>query len=209
MNSLFVFFTRLGLAVALLGALGQTALAQDTAKGKPPAKGKSDRQIEAQDMLLVNVFGEAEFSGPNNGGLELRVSSTGDISLYLLGSVKIAGKTPAEAEKHIRSLLMKDYIRDPHVLVQVKEYRTSNVTVIGQVQKPGLVALPAEQRIDLVAGIALAGGFTNLAKESEIDLTRNGKTTTYSIKELKRESDPKKRVWLQAEDLIYVQESGF
>ncbi len=209
MNSLFVFFTWLGLAVALLGALGQAALAQDTAKGEPPAKGKTDRQIEAQDMLLVNVFGEAEFSGPNNGGLELRVSSTGDISLYLLGSVKIAGKTPAEAEKYIRSLLMKDYIRDPHVLVQVKEYRTSNVTVIGQVQKPGLVALPAEQRIDLVAGIALAGGFTNLAKESEIDLTRAGKTTTYSMRELKRESDPKKRVWLQAEDLIYVQESGF
>ena len=119
------------------------------------------------------------------------------------------GKTPAQAEKHIRELLMKDYIRDPHVLVQVKKYRVNNVTVIGQVQKPGLVALPGEQRIDLVAGIALAGGFTNLARESEIDHTRNGETKTYSMKDLKRESDPKKRIWLQPEDLIYVHESGF
>ena len=211
MRSLTILLKRLGLAAVALVALGQAALAQESSKEKASAAAgtKTDRQIEAQDMLLVNVFGEVEFSGPNNGGLELRVSSTGEVSLYLLGSVKVAGKTPAQAEKHIRELLMKDYIRDPHVLVQVKEYRVNNVTVIGQVQKPGLVALPGEQRIDLVAGIALAGGFTNLARESEIDHTRNGETKTYSMKDLKRVSDPKKRIWLQPEDLIYVHESGF
>ena len=209
MRSLSILLKRVGLVAVLFGALGQATVAQEKAKAEPSSNAKTDRPIEAQDMLLVNVFGEAEFSGPNNGGLELRVSSTGEVSLYLLGSVKVAGKTPAEAEKHIREQLMKDYIRDPHVLVQVKEYRVNNVTVIGQVQKPGLVPLPAEQKIDLVAGIALAGGFTNLARESEIDLTRNGKTNTYSMRDLKRESDPKKRVWLQPEDLIYVHESGF
>ena len=81
---------------------------------------------------------------------------------------------------------MKDYI-DPHVLVQVKEYRVNNVTVIGQVQAR-FGSPPRRAKIDLVAGIALAGGFTNLAKESEIDLTRNGETKTYSMKDLKRES---------------------
>jgi polysaccharide export outer membrane protein len=169
----------------------------------------TDRKIESLDMLMVHVFGEQEFSGPDNAGLELRVSSAGDISLYLLGSVKVQGKTPAEAEDYIRSLLMRDYIRNPHVLVQVKSYRTSNVTVMGQVSKPGLIALPAEQKIDILAGIAQAGGFTQLAKTSKIDLTRKGVTKTYDLDEIKKETDPGKIIWLQASDLIYVHESAF
>ncbi len=169
----------------------------------------AERKIKSLDMLLVHVFGEPEFSGPNNAGLQLRVSSAGAISLYLLGTVKVEGKTPAAAEQHIRSLLMKDYIRDPHVLVQVKTYREVNVTIMGQVGKPGLISLPGEQRIDILAGIAQAGGFTQLAKTSKIELTRNGKTTLYQLEKLKKETDLKKKIYLQANDLIYVHESAF
>ena len=153
MRLITILLKRIGLAAVALVALGQAGLAQENYEKKKrtlrPAK-KTDRQIEEQDMLLVNVFGEVEFSGPNNGGLELRVSSTGEVSLYLLGSVKVAGKTPAQAEKHIRELLMKDYIRDPHVLVQVKEYRVNNVTVIGQVQKPDWLLCQASKELILL-----------------------------------------------------------
>tara|TARA_B100001540_G_scaffold287450_1_gene281960 strand:+ start:1079 stop:1693 length:615 start_codon:yes stop_codon:yes gene_type:complete len=169
----------------------------------------SNRKIESLDMLLVHVFGEPEFSGPNNVGLELRVSSAGVISLYLLGSVKVEGKTPEEAESHIRNLLKNDYIRNPHVLVQVKTYRERNVTVMGQIVKPGLVVLPAEQRIDILTGIAQAGGFTKLAKKNKIDLTRLGVTSTFALEDLKKISDSKSKIWLQAGDLIYVHESAF
>jgi len=176
---------------------------------KSELKGISDRKIESLDMLLVHVFGEPEFSGPDNAGLRLRVSSAGEVSLYLLGTIKVAGKTPSEAEKHIRSLLMKDFIRDPHVLVQVETYRVTNVTVMGQVSKPGVVPLPAEQRIDILAGIAMAGGFTKLARTSKIDLTREGDTTTFDLDKLKKEKDVSKRVWLKTGDLVYVHESKF
>ena len=75
------------LATCLL--FGQAAFAQEAATTK--AKVDTDRKIEALDMLTVNVFGEEEFSGTNNSGLELRVSSTGEVTLYLLGSVEVAG----------------------------------------------------------------------------------------------------------------------
>ena len=104
---------------------------------------------------------------------------------------------------------MKDYIRDPHVLVQVETYRVTNVTVMGQVAKPGVVPLPAEQRIDILAGIAIAGGFTKLARTSKIDLTREGDTTTFDLDKLKKEKDVSKRVWLKTGDLVYVHESAF
>ena len=186
-----------------------SGIAQQSTNKKIIEEVNSDRKIESLDMLLVHVFGEPEFSGPNNGGLELRVSSAGDISLYLLGTVKVSGKTPSQAEKHIRGLLMNDYIRDPHVLVQVKSYRTSSVTVMGQVTKPGLIILPAEQRIDLLTGIAQAGGFTKLAQTRKIELTRKGVTRNYDLDDLKKEADPQKRVWLQSGDLIFVRESAF
>ena len=196
--------------LALCVLFGQLAVAQETA----PVKGSSaevdtDRKIEPLDMLTVNVFGETEFSGTNNSGLELRVSSTGEVTLYLLGSVQVAGKTPAQAEKHIRELLKKDYIRDPHVLVLVKTYRVNNVTVMGQVSNPGLINLPAEQRFDILAGIAQAGGFTKLARTSRIDLTRKGITRTFDLEKLKTEINPSKKIWLQPDDLIYVHESAF
>ena len=184
---------------------------RDSAQEAAPTKAKvdSDRKIEALDMLKVNVFGETEFSGANNSGLELRVSSTGEVTLYLLGSVEVAGKTPAEAERHIRDLLKKDYIIDPHVLVLVKTYRVSNVTIMGQVGSPGLIDLPAERRLDILSGIAQAGGFTKLARTSRIDLTRAGVTSTYDLDKLKKESNPAKKIWLSPDDLIYVHESAF
>ena len=202
---------RVGCVLATCVLLGQAAFAQEaaTAKTKSGAKVDTDRKIEALDMLTVNVFGEEEFSGTNNSGLELRVSSTGEVTLYLLGSVEVAGKTPAEAERHIRDLLKKDYIIDPHVLVLVKTYRISNVTVMGQVGSPGLIDLPAERRLDILSGIAQAGGFTKLARTSKIDLTREGVTQTYDLDKLKKETNPAEKIWLSPDDLIYVHESAF
>jgi polysaccharide export outer membrane protein len=202
---------RVGCVVATCVLLGQAAFAQEaaTAKVKSGTKVDTDRKIEALDMLTVNVFGETEFSGPSNSGLELRVSSSGEVTLYLLGSVGVAGKTPAEAERYIRDLLKKDYIRDPHVLVLVKTYRVSNVTVMGQVGSPGLIDLPPERRLDILSGIAQAGGFTKLARTSKIDLTRGGITQTYNLEKLKREANPAKKIWLSPDDLIYVHESAF
>ena len=95
------------------------------------------------------------------------------------------------------------------MLVQVKTYRVSNVTVMGQVGSPGLIDLPAEQRIDILSGIAQAGGFTKLARTSKIDLTREGVTRTYNLDKLKQETNPAKRIWLSPDDLIYVHESAF
>ncbi len=211
MKTFIKWVRRVGCVLATCVLLGQAAFAQEaaTTKAKAGAKVDTDRKIEALDMLTVNVFGEEEFSGTNNSGLELRVSSTGEVTLYLLGSVQVAGKTPAEAERHIRDLLKKDYIRDPHVLVLVKTYRVSNVTVMGQVSSPGLIDLPAERRLDILSGIAQAGGFTKLAKTSKIDLTRGGVTQTYDLNKLKRETIPAKKIWLSPDDMIYVHDSAF
>ena len=55
-------------------------------------------------------------------------------------------------------------------------------------------------RGDILAGIAQAGGFTQLARTSKIELTRDGKTETFDLNDLKKVKDIKKKIWLQAAD---------
>jgi polysaccharide export outer membrane protein len=163
----------------------------------------SDRSIQSGDIIIVDVFGEKDLSG------EHRVQKGGTIKYPLLGSVDVAGKTPSQVADMLQHKLEADYLVAPQVNVMVKEYRSRTVSVIGKVNKEGAVDLPAEQRIDIVEGIARAGGFQPTANKNRIELSRNGKTTTYKFDELKKETNPDKKIWLEPGDVIFVRESFF
>jgi protein involved in polysaccharide export with SLBB domain len=69
----------------------------------------------------------------------LRVSAAGDINVQTLGLVRVAGLTPTAAEAEIaRRLVASGILRAPQVSVQVAEYRSGVVAVIGSVERPGL-----------------------------------------------------------------------
>lgn len=160
-----------------------------------------DRKIEPSDTLIVDVYGEKDFTAR-----ECRVQSSGAIILPLAGIVRVAGLTTAEASDLISKRLNR-FIVEPQVSVDVKEYRLRTVSVMGQVEKAGLVKMPLEEKMDIIEAIAEAGGFSRTANKGKIDLTRKGKTATYSFEELKKEQDPRKKIWLQPGDVIYVHES--
>lgn len=162
---------------------------------------EGDHKIVALDILTIDVVGEKDLSK------ELRVSSSGTITFPFLGSIEVKGKTPAEVETLLKDKLGKDYLVDPQVIVTVKEYRSRTVSVIGQVNKPGVIALPAEQKMDILEAIAQAGDLTKAAKKSGIEVSRKGKTYKFTLDDLKKESDPEKKFWLEPGDVIYVRES--
>ena len=160
-----------------------------------------DHKIAPLDILTIDVVGEKDLSK------ELRVSSSGTITFPFLGSIEVKGRTPAEVETLLKEKLGKDYLVDPQVIVTVKEYRTRTVSVIGQVNKPGVIPLPAEQKMDILEAIAQAGDLTKAAKKSGIEVSRKGKTYKFTLEELKKESDPEKKFWLEPGDIITVRES--
>lgn len=159
-----------------------------------------DRRIAPQDLLLITVVGERDLQ------TEFRVSSSGSVFFPFVGAVPAKDLTPPELAERLREVLMKDYFVDPQVIVTVKDYRQEFVYVIGQVNRPGPVAIPSERRIDILEAIAFANGTTRLAR-SKINFTHNGKTETLSIDDLKKQADPDKKIWVQPGDIIEVKES--
>jgi len=189
-------------SVALAGLISTGVLfSERTARA---AEGmETDHKIAPLDIIIIDVVGEKDLSK------ELRVSSSGTITFPFLGSIAVKGKTPAEVEDLLKEKLGQDYLVDPQVIVTVKEYRTRTVLVIGQVNKAGLITLPGEQKLDILEAIAQAGDLTRSANKKRIEVSRKGKTYKFALDDLKKESNPDKKFWLEPGDVIYIHESFF
>lgn len=127
------------------------------------ALGGGEYRIGPGDKLEIAVLGHPDLSKV----VEVRVD--GSINVPLLGDVPVAGKTAGEVESDIAQRLKRDYLVDPEVSVDIRDYQSQWVTAIGEVRTPGRYVLKRDMRlIDLLAE---AGGTT---KESgpEIIITR-------------------------------------
>ena len=110
-------------------------------------------EIGAGDLLKVSVFGAPE------SDQEVRVNSDGNIVLNFIGAVHVAGLTNEQAQTVIAEKLKQGgFFNQPQVTVFSKEYATQGVSVMGDVQKPGVYPVLGSRRLFDV--ISLAGGTT-------------------------------------------------
>jgi polysaccharide biosynthesis/export protein len=163
------FFT-LGLVIVLASATMQAAWSQTpvlpvpappsdqqasastgTAIGAPTQPTKSVLLVGAGDLLKVSVLGVPE------SDQEVRVGEDGNISLNFLGAVHVAGLSTSGAQELIaKRLVAGGFFTQPQVSVFTKEYATQGVSVLGEVQKPGVYPLLGSRRLFDV--LSLAGG---------------------------------------------------
>ena len=143
---------------------GQSLPAPDTTSATGAYQGQSDYRIGPLDLLEITVFQVEDLSR------KVRVNSSGQISLPLIGAVRAGGKTVAELERDIAAALAKDHLRDPQVTVFVEEFTSQRVTVEGAVRKPGI--FPITGRTTLLQTIALSEGFSDLADEETVVVFR-------------------------------------
>jgi polysaccharide export outer membrane protein len=134
---------------------------------QPPSSTLDNYILSPNDIVLVKVFEDPDLDSQH------RISQDGTINFPLIGIVQISGRTVTQAASTIRDRLLKGYLRNPQVRVNVIQYASRRITVLGQVQKPGSYILPNEERVDLLQAIAMAGGFTRLADEGRVLVRRN------------------------------------
>jgi polysaccharide export outer membrane protein len=159
----------------------------------------SDYKVQPEDVLRIVVYDEPSLM------LEgLRVSATGNITFPLLDEIPVKDKTTQEIQKDIERRLRDGFIKKPSVNVLVLTYNEQSYTIMGEVMIDGIYPLPSEKKIDLVEAIANAKGFTPNAKQSKIELFRNGEKKVYDFNDLFKIKDPDKKIFIQPGDKIKV-----
>jgi polysaccharide export outer membrane protein len=112
--------------------------------------------IGPQDNLNIIVTDEADFSG------KYRVDADGTISMPYLKRVPVGGLSLQEAQDKITALLKADFLVHPQVRIEVDQFKSRSIMVMGEVRSPGKVPLPGTT-LSLLEALALAGSPTQNA----------------------------------------------
>jgi polysaccharide export outer membrane protein len=111
--------------------------------------------VGPEDVLTVNVFNEPSLSG------KFRVENDGQFSYPFLGRVQAGGRTLAAVGDAIKTRLAEGYLRSPQVTVDVEQFRSQSVFVMGEVRSPGKYGLSGA--VSLLEVLAQAGSPTATA----------------------------------------------
>jgi protein involved in polysaccharide export with SLBB domain len=190
-------------AVLLLGATtGCSGTTDNTRLNLPAPTEKST--VGPGDVFTLEIVGEKDLPR------EYQVASDGSVDLPFVHTVQVAGLEPQEIARLTRKLLMDSKVlTDPSVVVQVKEYNSRRVTILGQVSKPG--TFPYTPGLTLIQAVSQAGGLTALANLNRVNLTRRSgrgaRTVELSIGSIMEGRSPD--IPLQSGDRIFVHERLF
>jgi protein involved in polysaccharide export with SLBB domain len=207
-----------GLACALAAASTGPARAADA--GEPSPRGgraeapatAPDREylLQPQDILRIFIFQHDDLNKQTEA---VRISDTHTISLPLVNTIDLRGRTARQAEEVIRAAYDRDYLVNPQVSVIVVKYAERSVNVVGQVNNAGRVLFPQEKGLTIVEAIALAGGQTRLADLKKVRLTRKTSEGETVVEEIDVDALMKRggrdAVQLQRDDVLFIPERAF
>ncbi|MGB5082812.1 MAG: polysaccharide export protein EpsE [Burkholderiales bacterium] len=165
------------------------------------ALGQSREAIGEGDTVRITVFQNPDLT------TETRISGEGTITFPLIGEVAIAGLTPAGAEARIaEQLRLGKFLLKPQVSVGVVRLRSRQVSVLGQVARPGRYALD-DTSSSLIDVLALAGGISPTGDDTvTVMVTRSGKTQKLDINVpgMYRTGDLSRNIRVENGDAIFV-----
>lgn len=185
--------------ITLLAASAALAQAADTL----PAAGTTPREAEyrlgPEDVIEVFVWKEPDLS------TTVTIRPDGRISLPLANELEASGKTAAELQTEITARLSK-YVVEPVVNVMVKQVNSLKISVLGEVRRPDVYRI--KNRVTVLDAIAMAGGFTDLARPNKVVVLRHSAAGVVRIKINIRQlvdDDSSAPFFLQTLDTVYVE----
>ena len=187
-------------AMLLMASLALAAQAADTPKPRDPAaSGSADYRLGPEDVIDVFVWKEPDLCA------SVTIRPDGKISLPLANELDARGKTAIELQQEIAEKLRR-FITEPVVNVMVKQINSLKISVLGEVRKPDVYRI--KNRITVLDAIAMAGGFTDLARPNRVIVLRNTPTGPQRIKINVKQTvgeDHGDVFYLQPLDTVYVE----
>ncbi len=158
-----------------------------------------DYRLGPEDVIDVFVWKEPDLS------TTVTIRPDGKISLPLANELEASGKTAAELQQEIVVRLQR-YITQPVVNVMVKQINSLKISVLGEVRKPDVYKI--KNRVTVLDAIAMAGGFTDLARPTRVIVLRNSvsglQRITININQVVSEQHGMP-FFLQPLDTVYVE----
>ena len=163
----------------------------------PPPSEKT--VIGPGDIFTMQIVTEKDLPA------EYQVASDGTVDFPYVQTIQVSGLEPQEIARLVRQKLMeRKVLVDPIVVVQVKDYKSRSVILLGQIAKPE--SFPFTTKLTLMQTISLANGLSQITNDNNVTLTRKmdqgTKTVTISVDAITDGKAPD--VPLQAGDRIYV-----
>ncbi|MEA1989581.1 MAG: SLBB domain-containing protein [Pseudomonadota bacterium] len=164
--------------------------------------------IDGGDVLRISVYGNPDLT------TEAKVSEAGSVNFPLIGEVRVSGLSAPDTEQRIGQRLIADgFLRQAQVNVIVLQSSSQQVSVLGQVAKPGKYSIETGAKT-LFDFVAISGGVS--AKGSDvitiIRMEENPpKRISVNINKLFLDSNAAQinsaNMEMQAGDIIYVPEA--
>ncbi|MFQ5443140.1 MAG: polysaccharide biosynthesis/export family protein [Nitrospinales bacterium] len=169
------------------------------------------------DVIKISVF--------NNSDLETTqaIRPDGKISVIPVGDMQASGLT-VEALRERIVLQLSTLIKSPMVSVSVEQYNSNpvlmpvpivnvtveaynsrKVTVLGEVEKPGVLKIKSD--ITLIEGISQLGGLSDQADLKRAMFFRDEKLVSVDFYKLFKQGDISQNIWLKANDSIFIPSS--
>ena len=166
----------------------------------------SDRvTLGAGDQIFITVFGQPDMSA------DVTVNDNLQVTLPLVGNLKVGGLTPTVLERLIAKRLKEgEYLLNPEVSVQVRQVRSQMMSVLGEVQRPGRFVIAG--KMSVLDALAMAGGLTQRADQTIVLIRRDasnqgaGSSQEMSLS-LRHMLDPKRtelNLELKNDDVVFV-----
>ena len=203
------------LALALLTSfcVGQQAVSSAAAANKPA--GASDPQFQSRvsryriapgDSFDINFELSPEF---NQAGVA--VQPDGYVTLRGVGDIKVQGQTVPELTQTLRGAYSK-ILNAPIISVVLKDFEKPYFVADGQVGKPGKYDLRGE--VTLTQAIAIAGGFTDASKHSQVLLFRRVsdqwmEAKIVNVKKMEKAGNLSEDPLLHPGDMLFVPKNTF
>jgi hypothetical protein len=199
------------------------------AKGRPEGGQSTQlqhafRRLFAELGINMETQGKSLFYNPVKGILMVR-ATTDDLIIVQATIETLGGMPTGQIEQDqqaigARDAMLRRYGFTPHLQRYGPQAAPDGadatadsdsgrrvrrtVSVLGQVNNPGVIELPANQRWGIVDVIAAAGGFTKIAKKTQIEVTHNGKTSRFRFDEVRTASNPADYPVLEPGDVVFV-----
>jgi polysaccharide biosynthesis/export protein len=191
----------------VIGMLALVAWPAHAQQGSDPAKeslngqvagSQQDYLLGADDVIDVFVWKEPDLSAT------MAIRPDGKISLPLIGEIQAAGRTAQQLQQEV-TRQFGQFVNNPVVTVMVKEFNSFKVSVLGEVRTPGVYKV--SHTITVLDAIALAGGFTEFARQDRVVVIRgtgiDGQRININLKKYIK-SGNSDMLHLDPADVVYV-----